>query len=69
MAGKLESQPAKPCPLDMGISEAKEFFQWARQEFNQSDYGARKLGIRHSYAPALFNLGLACFSLWPLAYH
>lgn len=35
----------------------KEFFRQARQEFNQSDYGARKLGIRHSYAPALFQFG------------
>lgn len=35
----------------------KEFFHEARQEFNQSDYGARKLGIRHSYAPALFQFG------------
>lgn len=67
MAGYLESRPAEP--LGTGISEAKESFHWARQEFNQSDYGARKLRIRHSYASALFNLGLACFSLRPVAYH
>lgn len=69
MAGYLESQPAKPYPLDTGISEAKEFFHWWRQEFNQLDHGARKLGIWHSYASALFNLVLAYFSLRPVAHH
>lgn len=35
--GRLLRNPtSQTCLLDMGISKAEEFFQWARQEFNHS---------------------------------